>query len=612
MDTESESICRFTEYFKHHIGTLPDNSVTTIYKDPHGNIWAGSVRNGLCGLKETSIKSLEARGPGSSQNLSHNVVNTLYEDKDGFVWIGTDGGGLNCYNPLDGSVRVIDSMKDEKIVSICDYDSSNLLISLYSRGYCLLNKTNGRRMPFLIVNPRTNAEECYFGNSPRNYSLGDGRIMLLAIHVYIYDSYSGQFTLLERDSTIPVSGMTVIGDDHQGKVYALSSIGLFEIDTIAYSVRCILRQSGINTASYISGCIWIGTDSGVKRMDITTGDIFDFKTSLFKRVTQLCPDSVHHALWIAADNSLFRYKSGRFEQHGENEGFAPNEILCSASSPLNQVVYLGGTKGLVEINTNTPKYSEQTRHISLHEVTVKGSRVSPDAGKLTLPHNYSILNLTVNQMGSDPFEKVLYRYVVDGANSSVIETYSNTIQLPSLTSGKYDIKVSYLMNDGEWSPEDRIITLKVQQPWYKSIPFNIFIIALVLTALCCVFIYFYKKSILLFEQERKAKDIDFIQKLDAFIESNISNTDLDVLAMSKDFAMSRAALYNKVKASTGKAVAEYIMEKRMNAAKDLLENSNLSITEISERVGFSSPKYFSTRFKAKTGDSPLAYRKSHR
>jgi AraC-like DNA-binding protein len=59
---------------------------------------------------------------------------------------------------------------------------------------------------------------------------------------------------------------------------------------------------------------------------------------------------------------------------------------------------------------------------------------------------------------------------------------------------------------------------------------------------------------------------------------------------------------------TGLSPRQYHIQIRINRAKDLLASSDLSVSEIAERLGFSSVFYFSRLFHQKTGQSPLAYR----
>jgi len=56
---------------------------------------------------------------------------------------------------------------------------------------------------------------------------------------------------------------------------------------------------------------------------------------------------------------------------------------------------------------------------------------------------------------------------------------------------------------------------------------------------------------------------------------------------------------------------QFIEQQRIRRATELLEHSGYSIAEISSRVGFDSPFYFSRRFKKATGQSPRAFRQQH-
>ena len=59
--------------------------------------------------------------------------------------------------------------------------------------------------------------------------------------------------------------------------------------------------------------------------------------------------------------------------------------------------------------------------------------------------------------------------------------------------------------------------------------------------------------------------------------------------------------------STG--FSEYLSHIRMEHARDLLLHSNLNISEISKKVGYSNPKHFSRMFKSAFGQSPADFRK---
>ena len=64
------------------------------------------------------------------------------------------------------------------------------------------------------------------------------------------------------------------------------------------------------------------------------------------------------------------------------------------------------------------------------------------------------------------------------------------------------------------------------------------------------------------------------------------------------------------KDATGKNFKEYVLDKRMEYAQELLRTTPTKIAEISSLAGFDSPEYFSSVFKSKYGITPTQYRKS--
>jgi signal transduction histidine kinase/ligand-binding sensor domain-containing protein/DNA-binding response OmpR family regulator len=102
-------------------------------------------------------------------------------------------------------------------------------------------------------------------------------------------------------------------------------------------------------------------------------------------------------------------------------------------------------------------------------------------------------------------------------------------------------------------------------------------------------------------------DEKLIQKAIALIEKNISNPDFSVEELSKELGMSRVHLYKKLTSITGKSPIEFIRILRLKRAAQLLQKSQLSISEIAYEVGFNNPKYFAKYFKAEFNKLPSQY-----
>ncbi len=65
------------------------------------------------------------------------------------------------------------------------------------------------------------------------------------------------------------------------------------------------------------------------------------------------------------------------------------------------------------------------------------------------------------------------------------------------------------------------------------------------------------------------------------------------------------------KKETGETLVKYITDKRINAAKSLLSQTNISISQVSCQVGYDNYSYFTKIFKQRTGLSPGDYRKTY-
>lgn len=107
-------------------------------------------------------------------------------------------------------------------------------------------------------------------------------------------------------------------------------------------------------------------------------------------------------------------------------------------------------------------------------------------------------------------------------------------------------------------------------------------------------------------------DEKFIKKALQVVEDNISNAEFTVEDLSREVGMSRVSLYKKLMSLTKKSPVEFIRIIRLKRAADLLENSQLSVSEVAYHVGFNSPRYFSRYFKEFYNELPSEYIVKHR
>ena len=106
---------------------------------------------------------------------------------------------------------------------------------------------------------------------------------------------------------------------------------------------------------------------------------------------------------------------------------------------------------------------------------------------------------------------------------------------------------------------------------------------------------------------REEKEKKFIEQLDSIINKRMEDNMLSVEILAEKFGYSRTKFYNKVKMLTGKTPNEYLKDKRLSQGAELLQNTDLTVSQIAYKIGFTTPQYFATSFKQKYGVTPTDY-----
>lgn len=105
------------------------------------------------------------------------------------------------------------------------------------------------------------------------------------------------------------------------------------------------------------------------------------------------------------------------------------------------------------------------------------------------------------------------------------------------------------------------------------------------------------------------KEHPLVLKIKNYIKNNISQK-ITLAAISEHTFFSAVHCEMIFKQKTGLSIIEYVLKQRILIAKSLLMEGSLTLTKISEIVGFSDYNYFSRTFKKQTGYTPLAYKKN--
>lgn len=105
---------------------------------------------------------------------------------------------------------------------------------------------------------------------------------------------------------------------------------------------------------------------------------------------------------------------------------------------------------------------------------------------------------------------------------------------------------------------------------------------------------------------------ELIGQILSLVEENIYNPGLSVVFLADKVHLSVNYLRNIFKENTGDSLSGYITRRKLALICDLLQNSDMPLSDISDKLGFSTKNYFFTFFKKHTGMTPSDYRKKQK
>ncbi len=101
-----------------------------------------------------------------------------------------------------------------------------------------------------------------------------------------------------------------------------------------------------------------------------------------------------------------------------------------------------------------------------------------------------------------------------------------------------------------------------------------------------------------------SSDQGFINRLTGIILANLENEHFAVDELAHASGMSRAAIYHRLLAVSGKSTTQFIREVRLQRAMEMLQQEDITASEVAYKVGFGSPAYFNTTFHEYFGYPP--------
>lgn len=121
---------------------------------------------------------------------------------------------------------------------------------------------------------------------------------------------------------------------------------------------------------------------------------------------------------------------------------------------------------------------------------------------------------------------------------------------------------------------------------------------------------FLSEKLEVFEKEssRDQSNNAIVAKVKQIIEMEYGRSELSVKELAEDVYLTPTYLSTLFKQKTGRTIGNYLTEIRVEHAKELLQDKQLKLYNVSEQVGYGDPNYFAKIFKKSEGVTPSEYR----
>lgn len=624
---------------------LPGNRITSMNEDADGNIWM-STWNGICKWDGEKMNPFIATADGTRFGRTTGIQAL----RDGRVIFMNDQRERLCFDSKSQKLVDYPSVPDTvpQLLSEITCQEGETGLDFRRRGVTYhLPYDDGMRMekqfhhmfedkegqvwfdfnnslyriwfepsPFCFFQEWPEGKHCKFQSTVRSISTDENGNLLAASRNYKMYGLNDSVT----DVPYPGNVYEMVSDTKFNRLWlALRKKGLY-VNT-PEGIRPAMDDLAGNGLSDLFSLLmlrdhpylWCGTwGNGVQIVDVHT-ETPKVKRTLFNDSLT----SIHKMIQLS--NGLVGLCSTR-GFHLYSASGVPVYVVASDIDIINAVelsderVYLCTTgKGQFFMETNGRLVPDQSTHIEDRISTLykEGTdHIWMTSDNRLFRYNYQ--EGTVDVLDSRDF----------GANvvfsENAVALYHDSLLYVGASSGMLEINLNEI--DAYLAYRSQVVEDAHQQHIYRmSLKIGLLCLLVILLIVVAVIVirYTVKRNVTkqIIKQQVSIADSDdilqndreFVKKLTSIMNQMIGNQNADIGQLASMMEMPKNAFYVRCNEALHSTPAAILQDMRIEYSKKLLSEGNTSVKEVSFKVGFNDPKYFSKVFKAKVGMTPSQF-----
>lgn len=464
---------------------LPNNRVAALFLDREGSLWAGT-NAGLLRLRDAPFSTFNRE-----HGLSDDYVRAMVQSRDGSLWIGTSRGLNRWRSGQVASVSTVaDGLPSDSILSLLEDADGNLWAGTYVGG--LLQLRDGR-----LVRQYDTASGMPGSNQVRALAQSADGTLWIGTSRGLVRLRDGRFKLYGTGEGLPREFVLALHAARDGTVWVGTANGAARV--VGDRVEPVSLQAMHDAQDVFDfhedpdGTLWIATDRGLVRhrnrkmraIGLAEGLPVD---TLFQVV-----DDQAGGLWLTSNRGVLRIGrsdaeavlDGRrrrldVDQFGEPDGLASSQ--CNGGSGPAALrdhaghIWVATARGAAMVDPKVLHgYRRQLPPVVIEQV-LANDRVVALQDRLVLPAGTRKLEFHYAGLTFQMPRLLRYRHRLDSVDANWIERGNQRVaQYTNLGPGRYRFVVSASAPGlgQDWSERDTAMEVRIepflwQQPWFLS------------------------------------------------------------------------------------------------------------------------------------------------
>ncbi len=517
MNIYSQGLLRFDIRYEQFVqykanpddpNSLQSDRVLTLFGDRSGTIWAGSFGHGVDRFTPAaSGVQLMRAGSQPNRGLPSPLVWGVTETPDGMLWVATmDESGKAALSRIDRSTGLARHFRHDPNDPHSIPTGSVLQVMTDRNGTLWVGGTGP--VPLARFESATGSFR-QFRYDPSD-SGGLPSRSVGAMHMdrggalWIGSADGKGLIRLDVTSnifeTFPLdikAAIWAISEDRSGTLWlGTSGVGLVRFDPVTGQTQRFVHDVNDTTSiasdniqailqrSSDQDVVWVGTDHGISRLDVSTGLFthFDRSDGMPDNTVYTMLEDAAGRIWMSTNRGLSRFtpETGEFRNYGMEVGLQALEFAQwgAYKSPSGEM-FFGGINGLNAFfpndltgNSTPPEVALVDLKLNNVSIAKSGLRLDepvPAIDRLVLDHTQKDLTFDFAALHFENPEKNQFAYKLEGYDSDwVMIGQGHTASFTNLSPGDYIFHVKAANSDGVWNEEGTSVAIVITPPFWAT------------------------------------------------------------------------------------------------------------------------------------------------